>query len=179
MEEEEGSEEEEEDMEDDDEELKAISVPVKSSRASSRKSSVSNEASQKQSEGKQRAGLKQLNKDRKKDFKKMKKQRKRADKVAGELSDAFTSAFSGQNDENYDLNPSFMSKREFFTNVKTSPYTAKPKVAFSATLTRETHFGYHEAVKYDRVLTNIGGAYHPWTGHFTVPMDVQQAHNVV
>ncbi|XP_062593565.1 guanine nucleotide-binding protein-like 3 homolog, partial [Saccostrea cucullata] len=104
MEEEEGSEEEEEDMEDDDEELKAISVPVKSSRASSRKSSVSKEASQKQSEGKQRAGLKQLNKDRKKDFKKMKKQRKRADKVAGELSDAFTSAFSGQNDENYDFN---------------------------------------------------------------------------
>ncbi|XP_062601228.1 guanine nucleotide-binding protein-like 3 homolog [Saccostrea cucullata] len=102
-EEEEGSE-EEEDMEDGDEELKAVSVPVKSSSASSRKSSVSNEASQKQPEGKQRVGLKQLNKDRKKDFKKMKKQRKRADKVAGELSDAFTSAFSGQNDENYDFN---------------------------------------------------------------------------
>ncbi|XP_061175833.1 guanine nucleotide-binding protein-like 3 homolog [Saccostrea echinata] len=104
MDEEEGSEEEEEVMEDDDEELKAISDPVKSSRASSRKSSVSNEASQKQSKGKQRAGLRQLNKDRKKDFKKMKKQRKRADKVAGELSDAFTSVFSGQNDENYDFN---------------------------------------------------------------------------
>ncbi|XP_062601232.1 complement C1q subcomponent subunit B-like [Saccostrea cucullata] len=48
---------------------------------------------------------------------------------------------------------------------------ARPKVAFTATLTRVTHLAYHQAVKYDRVLSNIGRAYHPWTGHFTVPMD--------
>ncbi|XP_022302731.2 guanine nucleotide-binding protein-like 3 homolog [Crassostrea virginica] len=107
MNEEDDSEEEEEEeelMEDDTEELKATSVPVKTSRASSRKSSVSAEApTQKQRPTGRTVGLQQLNKDRKKDFKKMKKQRKRADKVAGELSEAFTSAFSGQ-DENYDFN---------------------------------------------------------------------------
>ncbi|XP_061186325.1 complement C1q subcomponent subunit B-like [Saccostrea echinata] len=46
---------------------------------------------------------------------------------------------------------------------------AKPKIAFTATLSKNTNVGYHEAVKYNRVLTNIGGAYHPWTGHFKVP----------
>ena len=61
------------------EQLKATSVPVKTSRASSRKSSVSAEApTQKQRPAGRTVGLQQLNKDRKKDFKKMKKQRKRA-----------------------------------------------------------------------------------------------------
>lgn len=110
MQEEDDSEEEEEeimedDMDDDMEELKATSVPVvKSTRSSSRKSSVSSDAPQKPLPTGQALGLKQLNKDRKKDFKKMKKQRKRSDKVAGELSEALTSAFSAQDEENYDFN---------------------------------------------------------------------------
>lgn len=58
--------------------LKATSVPVKSTRSSSRKSSVSSDAPQKPLPTSQALGLKQLNKDRKKDFKKMKKQRKRS-----------------------------------------------------------------------------------------------------
>lgn len=110
MQKEDDSEEEEEEMMEDDidddmEELKATSVPVvKSTRSSSRKSSVSSDAPQKPLPTGQALGLKQLNKDRKKDFKKMKKQRKRSDKVAGELSEALTSAFSAQDEENYDFN---------------------------------------------------------------------------
>jgi hypothetical protein len=42
-------------------------------------------------------------------------------------------------------------------------------VAFTATLTRDTALGYHQAVRYNHIVTNIGGAYHPWTGHFKVP----------
>lgn len=42
-------------------------------------------------------------------------------------------------------------------------------MAFTATLSKDTSLGYHQAVRYDRVITNIGGAYHPWTGHFKVP----------
>lgn len=73
------------------EQLKATSVPVKTSRASSRKSSVSAEApTQKQRPAGRTVGLQQLNKDRKKDFKKMKKQRKRAGEKGIEESGPLT-----------------------------------------------------------------------------------------
>lgn len=42
-------------------------------------------------------------------------------------------------------------------------------VAFTAILSRDTTVGGKEVVKYDRVLTNVGGAYKSSTGIFTAP----------
>lgn len=42
-------------------------------------------------------------------------------------------------------------------------------VAFSAILSKDTTVGGKEVVKYDSVLTNVGGAYQPSTGVFTAP----------
>ncbi|XP_055999791.1 complement C1q subcomponent subunit A-like isoform X2 [Ostrea edulis] len=43
------------------------------------------------------------------------------------------------------------------------------KVAFTALLSKHTTVGAYAVVKYDRVLTNWGGAYQPTTGVFTAP----------
>ncbi|XP_056014407.1 complement C1q subcomponent subunit C-like [Ostrea edulis] len=42
-------------------------------------------------------------------------------------------------------------------------------VAFTALLSKDTTVSAHAVVKYDRVLTNWGGAYQPTTGVFTAP----------
>ncbi|KAL4233866.1 hypothetical protein ACF0H5_008541 [Mactra antiquata] len=44
-------------------------------------------------------------------------------------------------------------------------------IAFAATLTRTiSNMPLHMHIPFDRVLTNIGGAYNKQTGHFTAPM---------
>nr|XP_022297385.1 complement C1q tumor necrosis factor-related protein 4-like [Crassostrea virginica] len=42
-------------------------------------------------------------------------------------------------------------------------------IAFTALLSKDTVVGGKAVVKYDRILTNVGGAYSPITGIFTVP----------
>ena len=44
-----------------------------------------------------------------------------------------------------------------------------PAVAFTALLSKHTDVSSRAVVKYDRILSNVGGAYHPSTGIFTAP----------
>lgn len=44
-----------------------------------------------------------------------------------------------------------------------------PPIAFSAVLSTNTHLGNDDAIKYDKVLTNLGNGYDKWSGHFVVP----------
>ena len=48
-------------------------------------------------------------------------------------------------------------------------FNSGPPVAFTVVLSRNTHVSGHAVVKYDSVLTNVGRAYSPSTGIFTVP----------
>ena len=43
-------------------------------------------------------------------------------------------------------------------------------VAFTACKSKDVHLGGKQAVLYDRVVTNIGGAYESRDGHFSAPM---------
>ncbi|XP_078341946.1 complement C1q tumor necrosis factor-related protein 2-like [Crassostrea virginica] len=52
------------------------------------------------------------------------------------------------------------------TDVQGQSSTA---VAFTAILSKDTDVGSKAVVKYDRILSNVGGAYNPSTGIFTVP----------
>ncbi|XP_061186390.1 complement C1q-like protein 4 [Saccostrea echinata] len=47
----------------------------------------------------------------------------------------------------------------------------KPLGAFTAKLSKGTTLSGHEVVKYDHVLTNLGGAYNPKSGIFIAPYD--------
>ena len=44
-----------------------------------------------------------------------------------------------------------------------------PAVAFTALMSKDTTVGSKAVVKYNRVLSNVGRAYHPSTGIFTAP----------
>ncbi|XP_078309442.1 complement C1q tumor necrosis factor-related protein 6-like [Crassostrea virginica] len=44
-----------------------------------------------------------------------------------------------------------------------------PAIAFTALVSKNTDVGSKAVVKYDRILSNVGGAYHPSTGTFTAP----------
>uniref|UniRef100_A0A8W8LPE4 C1q domain-containing protein n=1 Tax=Magallana gigas TaxID=29159 RepID=A0A8W8LPE4_MAGGI len=44
-----------------------------------------------------------------------------------------------------------------------------PPIAFSVVLSSNTHLGNDDAIKYDKVLTNLGNGYDKWCGHFAVP----------
>ena len=46
-----------------------------------------------------------------------------------------------------------------------------PTVAFTAMLSNDTTLGPRAILKYDHVVTNLGGAYQPTTGIFTAPYD--------
>ena len=46
-----------------------------------------------------------------------------------------------------------------------------PVVAFTALLSNDTTIGPRAVLKYDQVVTNLGGAYQPTTGTFTAPYD--------
>lgn len=46
-----------------------------------------------------------------------------------------------------------------------------PVVAFTAKLSKDTTIASRVAVKYDHVVTNLGGAYQPSTVIFTAPYD--------
>nr|XP_034305323.1 complement C1q tumor necrosis factor-related protein 3-like [Crassostrea gigas] len=45
-----------------------------------------------------------------------------------------------------------------------------PAVGFSAVISKDTYLGDNQAIKYDRVLTNIGNGYDKWSGHFKAPL---------
>uniref|UniRef100_A0A8W8MTP0 C1q domain-containing protein n=1 Tax=Magallana gigas TaxID=29159 RepID=A0A8W8MTP0_MAGGI len=45
-----------------------------------------------------------------------------------------------------------------------------PAIGFSAIVSKDTYLGDNQAIKYDRVLTNIGNGYDKWSGHFTAPL---------
>lgn len=46
-----------------------------------------------------------------------------------------------------------------------------PAIGFSAILSKDTYLGDNQAIKYDRVLINIGNGYDKWSGHFTAPVN--------
>nr|XP_034306010.1 complement C1q-like protein 4 isoform X2 [Crassostrea gigas] len=61
----------------------------------------------------------------------------------------------------------------YIQSVQTFQYVGQKEkplaVAFNAILSKDTTLGSKEVVKYDSVLTNVGGAYRPSTGIFTAP----------
>eukprot|EP00105_Crassostrea_gigas_P032158 XP_011455061.1 PREDICTED: complement C1q-like protein 2 [Crassostrea gigas] len=44
-----------------------------------------------------------------------------------------------------------------------------PAIGFSAVLSKDTHLGTDDAIKYDKVHTNLGNGYDEWCGHFVAP----------
>lgn len=46
-----------------------------------------------------------------------------------------------------------------------------PAIGFSAILSKNIYLGDNGAIKYDRVLTNIGNGYDQWSGHFMAPVN--------
>lgn len=53
--------------------------------------------------------------------------------------------------------------------VETGTNSAASSVAFSAILNHVITLGTHQAIEYEKVLTNIGHAYDPNHGHFIAP----------
>ena len=50
------------------------------------------------------------------------------------------------------------------------PGYSLPAIGFSARMTRDAYLGDGQAVKYNDVISNYGGGYNRWTGHFTAPL---------
>lgn len=53
--------------------------------------------------------------------------------------------------------------------AETGTNSAASSVAFSAILNHVITLGTHQAIEYEKVLTNIGHAYDPNHGHFIAP----------
>ena len=47
---------------------------------------------------------------------------------------------------------------------------SNPAIGFSAVVSKDVYLGDKQAIKYDRILTNVGSAYDKWTGHFRAPI---------
>nr|XP_022302661.1 complement C1q-like protein 4 [Crassostrea virginica] len=48
---------------------------------------------------------------------------------------------------------------------------SNPAIGFSAGISKDTYLGDDQAIKYDRVLTNVGNGYDKFSGHFTAPIE--------
>ncbi|XP_062575829.1 complement C1q tumor necrosis factor-related protein 3-like [Saccostrea cucullata] len=46
---------------------------------------------------------------------------------------------------------------------------SSPAIGFSVQLSRDTHLGHGQAIRYDKIITNYGNSYNKWTGHFVAP----------
>ncbi|XP_062581915.1 complement C1q tumor necrosis factor-related protein 6-like [Saccostrea cucullata] len=44
-----------------------------------------------------------------------------------------------------------------------------PAIGFSVKLSRNVELGAGQTLKYDKLITNEGNGYNPWSGHFTAP----------
>ena len=60
---------------------------------------------------------------------------------------------------------------KYGANIASCVFTDEPTVAFTATISvpKISGLGKGQTIKYDHVITNVGGAYHAVTGVFTAP----------
>lgn len=60
----------------------------------------------------------------------------------------------------------------FFNKITFSLFKGSsiPAIGLSAVLSKDSYLGDNQAIKYDRLLTNIGNGYDKWCGHFTAPL---------